>query len=197
MDDEHIRVARWMRRVEPGEVDDSDGEEPFPLLDVDDFGNDEDATDGSGSEARSDGGRLPGAIRGFGAVLDENGNPNGWFGPTGQFARGIKKGEQGAAVGKTYEATSGVGLGEDAGRMGYAAKVYGALLYGPELSPTLAKMRLSREEADGKTLDRGKGEEVDKALADLEELGIKTPTATHIEHAEKRSTSPTKRIRLE
>ena len=113
MDDEHIRVARWMRRVEPGEVDDSDGEEPFPLLDVDEFGNDGDATDGSGSEARSDGGRLPGAIRGFGAVLDENGNPNGWFGPTGQFKRGVKDGEESAAVEETDEATSSVGLEDD------------------------------------------------------------------------------------
>lgn len=197
MDDEHIRVARWMRHVEPGEVDDSDGEEPFPLLDVDDFGNDGDATDGSGSEARSDGGRLPGAIRGFGAVLDENGKPNGWFGPTGQFVRGIKNGEQGAAVEETDEATNGVGLGDCAGRMRYAAKVYGAVLRDPELSQRPAKTRCSGEETDGKTLEGGRGEGVDKELVDLKELGMKTPIVKYVEHAKERSISPTKRKRLE
>lgn len=178
MDDEHIRVARWMRRVEPGEVDDGDGEEPFPLLDVDDFGNDGDAADESGSEARSDGGRLPGAIRGFGAVLDENGNPNGWFGPTGQFKRGFADGEQGAAVKETDEATGGVGLGEDAGKKGYAARVCGAVLHHPASSPAVGAMGPSGEETDVQALDGQRDEEDDKDPVESEEMETNVPTAT-------------------
>lgn len=182
MDDEHIRVARWIRRVEPGEVDDSDGEEPFPTLDVNDFGNEEDATDGSGSEARSDGGRLPGAIRGFGAVLDENGNPNGWFGPTGQFTRG-KDGEQGAAAEETDEATSGVRLGEDAGRMGHAARAYGAAaaLYDTKSSPRSGfGLRQPGKEMDMESPQGGRVDEDDKdnQLVGREGTETMAPNAT-------------------
>lgn len=165
MDDEHIRVARWMRRVEPGEVDASDGGEPFPLLDVEDFGNDGEATDGSGSEAKSDGGRLPGAIRGFGAVLDENGNPNGWFGPTGQFRTGLKDQEQGAAEEDRGEATSGVGLGENAGRMEYAARIYPVLIE-PESSPKI----VATGQAPKNEMEDEDGE--DSRLVEREVIGV-------------------------
>lgn len=178
MDDEHIRVARWMRRVEPGEVDDSDGEEPFPLLDVDDFGNDGDATDESGSEARSDGGRLPGAIRGFGAVLDENGNPNGWFGPTGQFKRGVADGEQGATVEETDDATNSGGLGEDAGRIGHAPRVFDAVLYDPESNPAVGGMGSSGEETDVQALEGQRDKEDDTDPVGGEEMETNVPTAT-------------------